>query len=108
MALPARSVSADVRIEQCSPGFEGFERRGLVTCGRVILPNRASTGQDQISEGGECGLRHGVAISLGRPIRERVERLLRSTPIRRGDQRVARLAAALGLPSDQAVEDVCG
>ena len=30
-----------------------------------------------------------------------------STPIRRGDQRVARLAAALDMPSDEAVEDVC-
>jgi hypothetical protein len=30
-----------------------------------------------------------------------------STPIRRGDPRIERLAAVLGLPSDQAVEEVC-
>ena len=31
-----------------------------------------------------------------------------STPIRPGDPRIKRLAAVLGLPSDQALEDVCG
>ena len=62
---------------------------------RVI--ERRMTGERQYALAQRAGLHPSLVSHL----------LNGSTPIRRGDQRVARLAAALDMDSDEAVEDVC-